>query len=226
MNKENTAQIYRDFPQLFRGRNKSIKENLMPFGFDHNDGWFQLVYDLSAKIDTYAKEKGLTPEVVQVKEKFGSLRYYLHGGDEFIYDLICKVEEASTHICEDCGRPAKVRSRGRWYRTLCSLCAFEQSYDEAKEDTEEDKLEDEAATSEEDTEEWYVHGGNFKCIKCGWIHLLNLAPRYKDYGWRCFRCGAVGKENFVEAKQEEMPFGSTIQQVNTLAENTDVTEST
>lgn len=44
-----------------------------------------------------------TIEVTQVKEKFGYLRFYINGGNDLIYDLLMKVKQESSKICERCG---------------------------------------------------------------------------------------------------------------------------
>lgn len=71
-------QIYLRCPIIFRNRDAGMQSNLMYFGFDCGDGWFQLIYDLSAAIETIAqnmKDTGISeerlPSVFQVKEKFG-----------------------------------------------------------------------------------------------------------------------------------------------------------
>src|SRR5690348_17215224 len=98
MNESNTKALLRDFPRLFRGVSKPITESLMAFGFECGDGWFALIYKLSADIQKVSKESGLNsnseqwPEVTQVKEKLGTLCFYLHtttaGTWEKIYDLV------------------------------------------------------------------------------------------------------------------------------------------
>lgn len=55
----------------------------------------------------------------QVKEKFGGLRFYYRGGDEYIRGLVSFAESMSYRVCEDCGKPGTVGGRG-WIRTLCS----------------------------------------------------------------------------------------------------------
>ncbi len=57
-------------------------------------------------------------QIDQIKEKFGSLRYYYTGGDEYIAGMVDLVEELSTRICERCGKPGKIRTGG-WLKTLC-----------------------------------------------------------------------------------------------------------
>ncbi|WP_147381476.1 hypothetical protein [Nocardioides immobilis] len=87
-------------------------------------GWFPLVTDLDSKL------AGLCPEYTlhQVKEKYGTLRYYAdpcgrhrHIDDDF-EELIRQAEAQSAKICEDCGADGNHCRSGRWYRTLCSAC--------------------------------------------------------------------------------------------------------
>lgn len=58
--------------------------------------------------------------VTQVKEKFGTLRYYCSGNDN-ICDFIDYAEHASEHTCEACGEYGKLRDDG-WLVTQCDKC--------------------------------------------------------------------------------------------------------
>lgn len=62
----------------------------------------------------------LIPQVVavQVKEKFGTLRFYYDGGDSVINGMVRMAESMSATTCEECGAAGKQRSGG-WIRTLC-----------------------------------------------------------------------------------------------------------
>ena len=60
----------------------------------------------------------MVPTVVQVKEKFGSLRFYINGGTEEHYNYIRFAEHLSARTCETCGAPGKMRGQG-WYYTAC-----------------------------------------------------------------------------------------------------------
>jgi len=51
MNKQNTEKLWKEFPLLYKGRNSSIRSSLIPFGFSCSDGWYQLIYDLSSKLE-------------------------------------------------------------------------------------------------------------------------------------------------------------------------------
>ena len=63
-----------------------------------------------------AEEK--VPTVVQVKEKFGSLRFYVDRATDEHYNYIRFAENLSAVTCEECGAPGKMRGRG-WYYTAC-----------------------------------------------------------------------------------------------------------
>lgn len=63
-------------------------------------------------------------EAVQVKEKFGGLRFYIAGGNEKIDDLISFAESMSECTCEQCGRPGE-QNKGGWISTLCGECRGE-----------------------------------------------------------------------------------------------------
>lgn len=60
------------------------------------------------------------PQVVaiQVKEKFGGLRFYYNGGDDYIRGLVSMAESMSYVTCETCGNPGK-STKGGWIQTLC-----------------------------------------------------------------------------------------------------------
>ncbi len=119
MNKAHTQKLYDDFPDLYSERFLSIQESLMPFGFECGDGWFNLIYELSKKINKLCPEA----KASQVKEKFGGLRFYVNYCSEKGLNLIHKYEKKSYKICEDCGATKEVKLRNfGWIKTLCDGC--------------------------------------------------------------------------------------------------------
>jgi hypothetical protein len=58
----------------------------------------------------------------QVKEKFGTLRFYYNGGDGVVRGIERMAESMSAVTCETCGAPGKSRSGG-WIQTLCDTHA-------------------------------------------------------------------------------------------------------
>lgn len=59
--------------------------------------------------------------VQQVKEKFGTLRFYYRGGDEYVAGLVAMAESMSASTCEKCGVPGKPRNNG-WVHVYCDDC--------------------------------------------------------------------------------------------------------
>lgn len=108
MNKENTDKLLHDFPNLYRN---------LDWGFDVGDGWFNIIYNLSEKL---SKEEGTY--ALQVKEKFGGLRFYISSGSDEDFDTIDKAENESYRTCELCGKEGR-RRRGGWIKVLCDECA-------------------------------------------------------------------------------------------------------
>ena len=132
MREELEKKLYQDFPDMFAGRHLPLTENLMSFGCECDDGWFQIIYDFCEKI------KGSGIFFCQIKEKYGSLRLYydiLNDRDENcslsfddIEKLIEEAEEKSYTTCEICGEHAVLCHRGHWYKTLCPDCREKNEY--------------------------------------------------------------------------------------------------
>jgi len=57
----------------------------------------------------------------QVKEKFGTLRFYYTGGDDIIDGMVRMAESMTGVTCEECGNPGEQRGGG-WIHTYCTPC--------------------------------------------------------------------------------------------------------
>ena len=57
----------------------------------------------------------------QVKEKFGTLRFYYTGGDDIIDGMVRMAESMSGVTCEGCGNVGE-RIGGGWVHTYCTPC--------------------------------------------------------------------------------------------------------
>lgn len=84
------------------------------------------------------KEGVVVPEeipqvvAVQVKEKFGSLRFYVDGGDAHTRGMIRLAESLSAIMCEDCGIPSKVKNNDGWLSNICPVCVDAREAERAK----------------------------------------------------------------------------------------------
>jgi hypothetical protein len=120
MNKQLEQSLFNKYPTLFpNGRDVDPMESLICFGIECDDGWYELInklcYDLVG-----LSSGGNECVVVQIKEKFGGLRFYVHGNNDAINSFISKAEKKSYTICETCGKKGKVRSDLFWIQTLCN----------------------------------------------------------------------------------------------------------
>jgi len=136
MNALLTKKLLEDFPTLYWQHGLSMQQTAMCWGFDVQDGWEPLIRELSEKlvplVEQFNKDYPPEPEnmyfgfgVVQVKEKFGGLRYYTHGSSDEIDNIIDEYESRSYKTCEICGKPGKVRG-AMWYYTSCDKHANEE----------------------------------------------------------------------------------------------------
>lgn len=111
--------LCKKYPKIFSDRNKSMIETCMCWGFEVGDGWFniidQLCANIQSQIDWTCKDQVVA---TQVKEKFGTLRFYYNGGDEYISGLVSMAEAISAVTCETCGKPGKLRGK-HWLYTAC-----------------------------------------------------------------------------------------------------------
>ena len=129
MNEENTKKLFEEFPELYRGRHLGMQKNLMCFGFECGDGWYDLVRELSSKIMEFCgRTNEEIPGVFQVKEKFGTLRFYINSGSKEIHELIDEYERKSAATCENTGEPGSLCSRKGWMKTLCPEEARKEGY--------------------------------------------------------------------------------------------------
>jgi len=123
MNKSNTATLKLAHPQLYR---ESLS-NFSQYSFQHGDGWYALVAELSQAIAASAANAGIPPisedypVVVQAKEKFGLLRFYVANTTPKIQAIVNEYQNKSSVICECCGAPGTLFRDGTW-RVRCAEC--------------------------------------------------------------------------------------------------------
>jgi hypothetical protein len=123
MTPEKQEELFKRYPKIF----SDLKWT------ECADGWFDLIDSLcrviqnewdnhSYKMNEEEKAEG-QPIAVQVKEKFGGLRFYICGGDanEAIRGAIRMAESMSFTVCESCGHPGH-KQPGGWIKTLCDPC--------------------------------------------------------------------------------------------------------
>ena len=111
MKQELDEYLCKVYPKMMVNRNKPMTETCMCWGFECGDGWFQILNQLMGNIQNHIDWKNRNGEVVtqvtldQVKEKFGTLRFYYTGGDDVIDGMVRMAESMSGVTCEVCGKP-------------------------------------------------------------------------------------------------------------------------
>ena len=173
MNPELDKKLCEKYPKIFRNRHGDPKDSPISFGIECGDGWYKVidmlclaasnVYSTSIYVDAedgiklglkpneYNKEYYLgieSPHVIadQIKEKFGSLRFYYHlefdpklielnvSGkypeiekiisryNDYFDGIVHMAEILSVHTCEITGGEGEMHvsggNRGGWYKTL------------------------------------------------------------------------------------------------------------
>jgi hypothetical protein len=119
MDRKLTQKFYERWPEWFRGRHEPVTQNLMAFGFEHDDGWFELEWQLCENLEKLVPKDY---KLMQVKEKYGTLRWYDCGGTDAVNGQVRLAEKASAETCEVCGKKAQLCSTGGWLKTLCEGC--------------------------------------------------------------------------------------------------------
>ena len=89
-------------------------------------GWTPLLSELCAKLFALGWDGGLE----QVKEKFGSLRFYFINTcgpySDIAFDVVNEAEAQSSQTCEECGEWGEIKGKG-WLRCLCKKCREAQN---------------------------------------------------------------------------------------------------
>ena len=133
------VHLTKTYPKLFRDMYGDKKKTCMAWGCACGDGWFFLLEHLCGNIQRHIDhrkemiKKGFKEDTIsqvvflQVKEKFGALRIYYSGGDQYIGNIITYTESLSCWICENCGKfNQEVGRTGKgWIQSLCVECATE-----------------------------------------------------------------------------------------------------
>lgn len=120
------------FPSLYRDCYTDPKTSAMSWGFECGDGWYGIIYNLSLGLEGLQKDRpDLDIVAEQVKEKFGTMRFYTNSDhDPEVRELTDLAEHQTAITCEECGTIGTMWRRRGWIRTLCDNHAQEFQYEE------------------------------------------------------------------------------------------------
>lgn len=129
MTKELELKFVEKYPKILRDYGGDKKETCMAWGIECGDGWSDLLDNLMQKIQYVSDKSGVQLIALQIKEKFGTLRFYYTIETEnkedakivsnIFDDMIYCAEKSSAHICETTGKGGTLCSRVGWMKTLC-----------------------------------------------------------------------------------------------------------
>jgi hypothetical protein len=83
--------------------------------FEISSGWYVIIKNLIEEL----LQAGWNKKLIQCKEKFGGLRFYIEGGTREIHDIIHKYEKLSMQTCDVCGDKGENIIINRWISTRC-----------------------------------------------------------------------------------------------------------
>ena len=91
--------------------------------------------DIDVAKQKMEEEAAKVPVAVQVKEKFGGLRFYVQASTDKHYHYISFAESMSYRTCEVCGSPGERYTDG-WHQVLCETHAKEYGREKEEENDE------------------------------------------------------------------------------------------
>ena len=103
----------------------NLKDNLMAFGIMTEEGWYPLIFECLDKIQEIVDRDNIDIQVTEIKEKYGTLRIYLSGYTDEMYDIVYAAEHKSETICEICGKQGELHKVNGWWMTRCDECLEE-----------------------------------------------------------------------------------------------------
>ena len=132
MTPENKQRLRAKHPHLLAKPTGNATCRFDEDGVAVDDGWFGTVDDLATEIEQACSAAGTPlPNVLQVKEKLGTLRFYVRGASDDVHAIIERAVERSPVTCEACGaagnlrrRPAHALRRARYAAVVARVTAL------------------------------------------------------------------------------------------------------
>jgi hypothetical protein len=146
MNEKLSNQLITKYPRIFsRGEFRDNHSHSFHYVYPEvGDGWFNLLdvafslieghqenleknANLKSRLTNEENNDECVAEDVhgyehvraqQIKEKFGGLRLYISGGDDFTAGVVAMAENMSYRLCDVCGKPGHQRDSS-WISTRC-----------------------------------------------------------------------------------------------------------
>lgn len=140
MKEELELELVKKYPKILKDYRGDMMQTCMAWGMECGDGWYNLLEECFKKLQYFcdlASKDGKEVQVIadQIKEKYGTLRFYYHvTGDatntecDIIDDIVTEADRKSKYTCEETGEDGTVCHQGSWLKTLCYKEARKQGY--------------------------------------------------------------------------------------------------
>jgi hypothetical protein len=110
MTKELELKLVEKYPKILKEYGGDKKKTCMHWGMECNDGWYELLDETMHKIQYMCDITHVQLIAEQIKEKFGTLRFYYRVEtytdtiNRIFSAIIQDAEKQSAHICENTGK--------------------------------------------------------------------------------------------------------------------------
>ncbi len=128
MNKQNTDILYERFAHLYREREREtpLKNSKMRWGFQCEDGWYKIIYDMSKRIEKLSNGSDHSAAILEIaRHKDGTLKVEMRNGSPSVDLIVTGARETSRLTCEFCSySPARLREQGQNTKghVVCGRC--------------------------------------------------------------------------------------------------------
>ena len=121
------GDLYEKYPKIF----VQMKEGFFAISSGVPDTWIQTLDWMCGAIQGYIDNINENnphlppvPQLVcdQVKDKYGELRFYYHGGDDKCDGMVDLAEYILWETCEKCGSHENITTTDGWITRLCDKC--------------------------------------------------------------------------------------------------------
>jgi len=97
-------KLYQRFPHIYREKNAPLESSKMGWGFQCEDGWYKIIYEMSRKIQRLSGEGDFAPAITEVSKNLEDGALYIEARNLTppVADIITAAREQSRLTCELC----------------------------------------------------------------------------------------------------------------------------
>jgi len=130
------------YMEFFGDRRKPMTQTCMCWGFDIGKGWYETLADLCEMLFYIKRRTGIGVNFVQIKEKYGSGRFYYDiitsklykkltkreakMWQDMISEIVSRAEERVYYICAECGKDYFDKISTGWIYDKCGDCLIKE----------------------------------------------------------------------------------------------------